>query len=304
MTDKLPTKSAKKIINKAVEIAMNPATSKDTAFTSTHLVQANLPHSKPKTDTWSRKNGSLTLGIQAGFDFEKNESVGLPYGSLPRLVIVWLVTEAIRTKSRRLELGESLAGFMREIGLNPDNGTGKRSDAKRLKEQMEKLFMAKFSFTWTQTDEKNGSTGYKWLNMDVSNRGELWWDIKNPNQGAIFGSWVELGEEFYKAIIANPMPLDIRALITLKQSPLALDLYMLMNYEAYKAQKNGKKHFIPWSSLHEQMGAEYSNVKDFKRYLKISLRKVKAVSPFLNVSDDIGGLTIAPESIPCITQKE
>lgn len=299
MTDANLKKSAKKIIKKAVEIAQNPVTNKDTAFTATHLVQANLPHSKPKTDTWSRKNGNLTLGIQAGFDFEKNESIGLPYGSLPRLVIVWLVTEAIRSKSRRLELGASLANFMREVGLNPDTGGGKRGDAKRLKEQMEKLFRAKISFSWTQTDD-NGREGYKWLDMQVAPKGELWWDIKSPEQGDIFGSWVELGEDFYKAIIANPMPLDIRALIALKQSPLALDLYMLMNYEAYKANKSNKAHFIPWASLHEQMGAEYTEIKDFKRKLKIALRKVKAVSPLLSISDETGGLLIAHDSLPAV----
>ena len=157
-----------------------------------HLVQANLPHSKPKTDTWTRKNGNLTLGIQAGFDFKKNKSVGLPYGSIPRLILLWMITEAVRTKSRRLELGASLAGFMRLLGLNPDNGTGKRSDAKRLREQIERLFSAKFSFNWVETDGK-GREGHKWLNMDVAPAGELWWDEKNPDQADIFGSWIELG---------------------------------------------------------------------------------------------------------------
>ena len=306
MTDEIEIKkkrAIKKIINAAVEIAQTPATDQDKAYMAMHLVQANLPHSKPESDTWIRKNGNLTLGIQAGFDFKKNKSVGLPYGSKPRLLLLWIITEAVRTKSKRLELGASLAGFMRELGLNPDNGTGKRSDAKQLREQMERLLMAKFSFNWTLIDEQ-GREGHKWLNMDVAPAGELWWDLKQPEQANIFGSWIELGEHFYNAIIASPIPLDIRALIALKQSPLALDLYMLMALEAYKAYKSGKSRFIPWAGLYEQMGAEYSTVKNFKQKLKLALRKVRTVSPKLCVSDETGGIKITSDSFPAINPKE
>jgi hypothetical protein len=34
-----------------------------------------------------------------------------------------------------------------------------------------------------------------------------------------------LGENFFEAITAAPVPLDMRVLKTLKRSPLALDLY-------------------------------------------------------------------------------
>jgi len=303
MTENLQRKSVKKIIKAAVKIAQDPATDQEKAYMAVHLVQANIPHSKPKSDVWSRRNGNLVLGIQAGYDFKTNKSVGLPYGSIPRLILLWLITEAVRTKSRRIELGVSLAGFMRLLGLNPETGGGKRGDAKRLKEQLQRVFSAKFSFEWILTDEK-GRDGYKWLNMEVAPKGELWWDDKNPEQNDIFGSWVELGEQFYNAIIASPIPLDIRALFALKQSPLALDLYMLMSYEAYKAHKSGKPHFISWASLHEQMGSEYTDVKDFKKRAKAYLRKVKAVSPFLSVSDEKGGLMVAPDSLPAIIPKE
>ena len=40
----------------------------------------------------------------------------LPFGNLPRLLMAWLSTEAVRTQSRELVLGESLAEFMRTLG--------------------------------------------------------------------------------------------------------------------------------------------------------------------------------------------
>jgi hypothetical protein len=39
------------------------------------------------------------------------------------------------------------------------------------------------------------------------------------------GSWVKLSPEFFAAIAASPVPLDMRALKALKRPPLALDLH-------------------------------------------------------------------------------
>lgn len=303
MTDELKKKSVKKLINKAVEIATNPATSNDIAFMNKSLVQANLPHSKPKSDVWSRTNGNLTLGVQAGFDFKNNKSYGLPYGTIPRLGLLYLITQAVRTKSRRIELGNTLNDFIREIGLNPDTGGGKRGDAKRVIEQMNRLFNARFSFTETLTDQ-NGNTGERRLNMEVAPKSELWWNIKNTQQQSIFESWLELGEDLFNAITANPVPLDFRAAISLKQSPLALDIYILLCYEAFKAHKGGKTRFIPYASLHEQMGTSYSDIKDFKKRFKGALRKVRIVSPTIHIIEEDGGIRIVPDSLPVIKPKE
>ena len=87
------------------------------AFMARMLVQATLPHSDPgAVSEFGRTNGSFRLVIQPG------AGLGIPYGSYPRLVLAWLTTEAVRTKSRRLVLGDSLSAFMGEIGLVPTGG--------------------------------------------------------------------------------------------------------------------------------------------------------------------------------------
>ena len=64
------------------------------------FVQAGMPHSDPHTSQYVRSNGALTLTMMAP------PIVGLPpYGSLPRLLLSWVTTEAVRTKQRRLMLG-------------------------------------------------------------------------------------------------------------------------------------------------------------------------------------------------------
>jgi hypothetical protein len=51
------------------------------------------------------------LGIRPGWDFSKNQSMGIPYGTIPRLLLFWVTTEAVRTKKRRLELGNTLSSY-------------------------------------------------------------------------------------------------------------------------------------------------------------------------------------------------
>ena len=48
----------------------------------------------------------------------------LPFGNLPRLLLAWVSTEAVRTQSRELVLGRSLSKFMRTLGSTaPAAGT-------------------------------------------------------------------------------------------------------------------------------------------------------------------------------------
>ena len=104
-------------------------------------------------------------------------------------MLFWITTEALKTKSPRLELGASMAGFMREVGLDPGHG-GKRSDGHRLQVQMTRLFQARISFMQDVQDGAND--GSAWLNMQVSRKGVLWWNPRNPAQGSLWNSWIEL----------------------------------------------------------------------------------------------------------------
>ena len=44
------------------------------------------------------------------------DDAGLPYGTLPRLLLAWVSTEAVRTQSRELILGDSLAESSIRLG--------------------------------------------------------------------------------------------------------------------------------------------------------------------------------------------
>ncbi|MEM8667411.1 MAG: replication protein RepA [Planctomycetota bacterium] len=280
-----------KLIDSANEITFQPTTD-DIAFLSRQLVQVTLPHSDPgNAQAWSRKNGNLTLTVRPGWDAQNERSYGYPYGTIPRLILYWMTREALLKKSPRLELGPSLAGFMRELGLSPDRG-GKRSDAARLRNQMQRLFRASISFD--VQCEHGDRVLETWVDMPIAPKGELWWSRKSPEQAALWGSWIELGDEFYNALITHPVPLDMRALKTLKSSSLALDLYAWTSYRSYRVTRTGTSAMIPWRAIAKQIGAEYKDHKSFKRRAKQALIKVSLVNPGLRYEQVRGGIRLFP----------
>ncbi len=290
---------------KAVEIYTTSPTSDDIVFMARELILCTLPHNDPKDVlSWSRTNGNLTLGIKTGVNEKTGKAYGIPYGTIPRLILVLIVTEILRTKSRRLELGNRLADFLMKLGLNASNGTGKRSDARRVKEQMERLLHSIISFNYSlKGKDRSGSA---WLNMEIAPEGVLWWSDKDPEQTALFGSWIEVGEKFFNAVMKSPYPLDIRVLRHIKNSSLGIDLYTILNREAYRAMKDGKPRFLAWEWLHEQTGNEYGRLDKFRKKAFEQINALLSVHSGLLVTQQRGnrgqksGLVISNLSTPSI----
>src|SRR6516225_9885384 len=102
--------------------------------------QIGIPYRNPGDHVreWDRKQVNIWLRIEAGSaidpasgDFVK---LGLPYGEKPRLVLIHLATEAVRTGSPVVNVEESMTAFARSLGLET-NGQQLRS----LKDQLARL---------------------------------------------------------------------------------------------------------------------------------------------------------------------
>lgn len=294
------TRQQQRLIAASTAIALDQPTDQDKAFLARQLVQTTLPHADPgDVPVWSRSNGNLTLTIQQGYD-KDGQGYGHPFGTIPRLLLYWMTTEAIRTKNPRLELGNSLAGFMEELGLDSSRG-GKRSDAYRLKDQMVRLFEARVSFT--TYFEQDGVVGEERDRIQIAERSMLWWDHNNPHQRVLWGSYVELNPRFFAAITANPVPVDLRALQAIRRSPLALDLYSLLTYQAFLAGKSGKPRFMTWKQLQVALGTGYADAGDFRWAVKGALTKITAVYHDLAIGEREGGIEVLPESLPAIAAR-
>lgn len=281
------TPSAEHIINAA--LAIEAASAQDAGalgFMARAMVQATLPHKKVVGNEFERRNGNYTLTLLAP------SKIGLPYGTVPRLLLAWLTTEAVRTQSRELELGDSLSAFMRELDMVPTGG--RWGSITRLKDQARRLFSCTVSATYDDAD-KHADMGYRLADKSV-----LWWDAKDPGQAGLWQSTVTLSAAFYSEVVSHPVPVDMRALKALKKSPLALDAYCWLTYRASYAKKPS---VIPWSALALQFGSEYARQRDFKAAFLAELRKVVTVYSGVQVEVTDDGLLVKP-SLTHIRKKD
>lgn len=290
-------RAALKLVSSAAEIMQDIPRTKDLAYLARQLVQATLPHTDPgNAEVWIRRDGNARLMIRRGID-AYGKPIGLPYGSLPRLLLYWVTTEAVRTQQPRLVLGRSLNEFLIELGLNPATGGGKRGDAKRLREQMMRLFSASITCSQVAGDEHQG--GFRRADMPITAELALWWS-RNPDERSLWQSEITLSEEFFRTTIASPVPLDMRALRALKRSPLALDLYAWCAYNAFRAHQSGAARWITWGNLANGLGANYATTKNFRQRVKRELRKVQAHFPGLKLGQRRGCLEVLPTSTPAV----
>lgn len=254
-------------------------------FMARAMVQATLPHSKVVGNEFTRVNGNYSLTIMAP------SSIGLPYGTIPRLLLAWLTTEAVKTKSRELELGDSLSGFMAELDMMPTGG--RWGSITRLKDQSRRLFSS--SITALYEDGPRFAV----INQAVADRAQFWWDNKNPEQAGLWKSTVTLSENFFNEVIDRPVPIDMRAVKALKKSPMALDIYTWLTYRSSYLKRST---VIPWSSLAQQFGSNYAVLRQFKAAFLNELKKVVLVYGQIQVEATEQGLIVKP-SLTHISKK-
>jgi hypothetical protein len=281
-------KNIEKFINEALAIEAEEAKNAGAlGYMARALVQATMPHNNPgNIDVWGRQNGNFSITIRAGYELTKEnkpQSVGLPYGSIPRLLIAWITTEAVKTKNKNLILGNTLSEFMRELDLIPTGG--RWGSITRLRTQMTKLFSAAISCTYDD--------GEHWAikNVQLISSADLWWEPKQPNQATLWESTLILGQEFFDEIIDAPIPIDMRALKALKQSSMAIDIYCWLTYRMSYLKHKTK---IPWVLLQMQFGANYKDVRQFRRRFLEQLRKVFTVYGNLKIDYDQNCFKLLP----------
>lgn len=259
----LITRATAKMLDAAEVIQATPPEPIDTGYLCRSLVLATLPHSCPKTPTFQRRNGNYTLTVTGG-------PHGLPYGTIPRIVLCWLCTEIVRSQSRTINLGASLSQFMADLDLMPTGG--RWGSITRLREQMRRLFTSMFTLTRESTGQDSGQ------NVIIADEYHLFWDKDAATQQSLWPSRVVVSERFYKEVMAAPVPFDLRALKMLRRSPLALDLYI---WTAFRAAFATDRAGMSWQQLADQIGSQYTELADFRKAVISAMKKVGIANPQL-----------------------
>ena len=194
------------------------------------MALCSLPRTNPGNQIrYIRQNGPYTL-VMTTTGLHK-----LPHGSNPRLILVWICTEAVRTGSRDIVLGRPLSEFMRKLGISSTDGRGQA----RLRNQMKRLFNCSVQLNYTTAGRKTSATAL------VAELTDFWWNPKHPDQTGLWESRVRLSEAFFNEIVSHPVPLDLTTLKALKRSPLGLDLYLWLTLSNLCSDNPATAHLAP-----------------------------------------------------------
>ena len=259
----------------------------DLGFMARLLALCSLPRTNPGNRIrYKRANGPYTLYMTAGGDNK------LPYGNLPRLILAWVSTEAVQTRSRVLILGSSLSKFMRKLGMEDRSGSP-RGDRTRLRNQMDRLFHSHVQLIYEDENHKAS------VISQVADRTDLWWNPKRSDEPSLWDSKILLSEAFFNEIISHPVPLDMNTLKALKRCALGLDLYLWLTYRTFALTRPLQ---ITWRQLYRQFGlapsksSDKQTVKNFRRNALRELKKIKVAWPVLNYATEPGMLILHPST--------
>jgi Plasmid encoded RepA protein len=261
-----------------------------TGFIYSGWCQTGLPHKKPADDSsvWKVQTDAVTLLVEPGFRIGPAGdpiSVGVPYGAIARLILIYLQSEALRTGSREVQLGGSLRAFLRRLGVSIGGKT-----AKIVKEQAQRLSRCRLTF---HSSWKGAAVLVNQNIVDCAMFLDT--DQREDGQGNLFVETARLSEVFFEQLTHHAVPLDEAAIRHIRNSSMALDVYCWLAYRlhALKAPKQ-----LTWAALAGQFGMGIKQRKHFRAAFSESLSLALAVYRDANVEMAPDGLILKPSPPP------
>lgn len=277
-----------KILDAASEIALGPPA--HVQYLHSVLCHVGFPRSATDSRCFERRSGHVHLLLEAGKVFDGSQFVErpLPYGTIPRLVMVNVSTEAVRTKTRHVDVGTSTRDFLSRLGIHPSGGV--RGGYTSFRRQIEALVACRL--TLGMQEEGRAVT----IDAKPVERYDAWCE-REAGRRATWPGTIVLTEQFFNTLCEHAVPLDPRALAALKHTALGLDIYSWLSHRLCRIRSpQGAR--LSWRNLYEQFGQEYGTSKDFKKKFRPALRQVLAVYPNASVQEVMGGLHLRYSTAP------
>jgi hypothetical protein len=283
------TPTLRRVVNASVDISMNTYPER-IDFLHTILCQVGMPRKRVESKIFERRSGTASMILEAGRLYKRGKWIDmpLPYGTRPRLVMVYISSEAVRTKSRTIEIGESVYEFLKRLGI--DTNGGQRGGYTMFKKQMEALAACRMTIGLSSCNSDVT------INTQPISRFEAWF-VGDGLERPLWPGTLDLSQEFFDTLSDNAVPLDYRALAALKHSALALDIYTWLAHRLCRIKKDSGI-MLNWNSLKDQFGQEYKESRNFKKEFLTSLRQVNAAYPDAKIEQTSGGLILKPSSPP------
>jgi hypothetical protein len=256
------------------------------------LCQTCLPYRDPGLHVreWHRTNGRVALRLEAGsaWNSELQEWVdlALPYGPTPRIVLMYLNGEALRTGSPEIDVEPSMSAFVGRLGMDKSG-----RNIRRVKDQLGRLCAATIRLA-PQFEEG------RQVDAKITTEYDLWFP-KDERQRVLWPSYVRLSADYFANLTHHAVPLDPRAVGALKHSAMALDIYTWLAQRLHRIDP-ARPSFIAWPALQDQFGQAYGRLRDFRRILNRTLDQVVTVYPAARLESDRRGLTLYNSAPPVL----
>jgi hypothetical protein len=247
------------------------------------FAMAALPHKKTSEAVWQREGGAVKLLVESGLDSNK-QPVGIPYGSIARLILIYLQTEAVKTRSREVELGASMNAWLGAMGITVGGKT-----YQLVREQARRISRCRLTFF-------RRAGGAEMVTNGAFVRDAILPLDPTHGQMPLWQEKVKLDEGFYQSLIDHPLPLREKAIRAISNRSMAIDLYVWLAYRLHVLERPLP---ISWIALKEQFGEGYKELRFFRRDVMPSLDLALAAYPEANVTiDEKRGLILHPSAPP------
>jgi Plasmid encoded RepA protein len=258
----------------AIEAAASMLADEDGRLGITHagFAMTSLPHKRIEHAIWRRDSYRTTLLVESG----RNRSgtlVGVPYGSIARLILLYLQTEAVRTNTPEVELGRSMKSWMIRMSLTTGGKT-----YQLVTEQARRISSCRLTFF---TDRENG--------IESRHNGAFVQDaitfasVIDDDQPSLWQDRVRLDPGFWRSLKEHPVPVREEAIRAIGTRSLAIDVYVWL---AYRLHSLSKPTPVSWPSVHAQFGAGFRLVRQLKPTFIEALNMALAVYPEARVDAD------------------
>jgi Plasmid encoded RepA protein len=265
------------------------------SFQYVPLIQCSFPHADPKhASTFTRKNGwlELTLGTT-------RPDAGLPYGVPARLLTIYCTSEAVRTNSPEIYLGDSVHDFLRRLDVPITRGA--RGSLSVYANQLLRLIHSTLSIDENIRDGA-GRQGLHMRQALFVEEARLWWDdpehskkrngAGRPSGRSIGnGSSLMLSSVLFHSILERSAPLATSAIKQLRKSPMDLDVYAWLVHRLFHLSKPS---MVSWEQLSNQFGHNYGLPRKFRHFFLDSLKRVSAVYPEAKLQISESGVLLLP----------
>jgi len=254
-------------------------------ITHAGFAMTSLPHKRIEDPLWRRQGHRTTLLVESGRT-GKGDWIGVPYGSMARLILLYLQTEAIRSNDPEVELGRSMHAWLSRMGIS---GGGK--NYRLVGEQARRISACRLTFLTEVPGAEFRQNGAFVQNAITLTK------ATEDRQPSLWQDRVRLDDGFWRSLKEHPVPVREEAVRAIGARSLALDVYIWL---AYRLHSLTRPMPVTWGALHGQFGAGFKAVRQLKPTFREALVLALAVYPEARVGVEVTGVVLhpSPPAIP------